>query len=73
MSAAASGGEERIRLQRAGALEPLARDVGGQVEQQRRHADVGEVRGDLRAHRAGAEHGHRSNRNAWPLIARARR
>ena len=52
------GREERIRLQRARALEPVARGIGRDIEQQRRNAGVGEVRGDLRAHRAGAQDGH---------------
>ena len=52
ISDAVSAREERIRLERARALQPLARDVAGQVEQQHRNAGIGEVRGDLRAHRA---------------------
>ncbi len=35
--------------------------LGGQVEQQHRHLGVDQVRGDLRAHHAGAEHGHLAN------------
>ena len=49
-------GELRIGLELARLLEALSRDVGGEVEQQRRNAGVGEVSGNLRAHRAGAEH-----------------
>ena len=65
------GGEERIRLQRAGALQPVARDVGREVEQQRRDAGVREMRGDLRPHRAGAQHRNRSNRRRGAHRARA--
>ena len=64
------GREERIRLQRARALEALSRGIGGDVEQQRRHAGVGEVRGDLRAHRARAEDGHRPNHHP-AIVGRA--
>ncbi len=49
------GGEERIRLELARARQALARGVAGDVEQQHRDAGVGEVRGNLRPHRAGAE------------------
>ncbi len=42
-------------------LSPSAAAVGGDVEQQRRHAGVGEVRGNLGAHRAGAENRNRAN------------
>ena len=49
------GREERIGLQRARAFEALLGGVGGDVEQQRGNAGVGEVRGDLRAHDAGAQ------------------
>ena len=47
--------EERIRLQRPRALQPLARRVAGDVEQERSHARVRQVRRDLRAHGAGAD------------------
>ena len=55
------GREERIGLERARALQPLLGGVGRDVEQQRRNAGVGEVRGNLGAHGAGAEHGDRAN------------
>ena len=32
--------------------------LGRQIKQQHRHADIDQVGGDLRAHHAGAEHGH---------------
>src|SRR5262249_17797816 len=54
-------GEERIGLQRARPLEALAGDVRGQIEQQRRYTGVGEMRGNLSAHRARAEDRNRSN------------
>ena len=57
------GRELRIGLQLARLLESLPREVGGQVEQQRRDAGVGAVQRDLRAHRAGAEHGDRVDRD----------
>ena len=47
--------EERIWLELAGALQTLGRVVVGQVQQQRRHARVREVRGNLRSHGAGAK------------------
>ena len=43
-----------------------------QVEQQHRHAGVGEVRGDLRAHDAGAEHGGLADDGAWIVTAGCR-
>ena len=52
------GREERIGLERARARQTVARRVAGDVEQQHRHAGVGEMRGNLRAHRAGAENCH---------------
>ena len=66
-------GEKRIRLQRTRALQPLACDVGCQVEEQHGHARVREVRGNLRAHRARAEHGGRSeaHRARAPLMKRS--
>jgi hypothetical protein len=51
--------EQRIGLQPSGPLEALACDSRVEVEQQRGNACVGKVRGNLCAHRAGAEHGHR--------------
>ena len=50
------GRELRIGFQLARLLEPLLRDVGGEVEQQRGDPGVGAVQRDLRAHGAGAEH-----------------
>ena len=73
ISAAASGVKNGSGFSARARFSPVARDVGGQVEQQRRHAGVGEVRGDLRAHRAGAEDGDRSESRLAPLIARALR
>jgi len=55
------GGEERIRLQLARAIESLLGGVGGDVEEQRRDSCVCEMSGDLRAHGAGAEDGHGSD------------
>ena len=43
---------------------PRGRGVGGDVEQERRHAGVGEVRRDLGAHDAGAQHGNRTDHQA---------
>ena len=60
------GREKRVRLQGACALEAVARDLRGEIEQQRRHARVGEMRGDLRAHRPRAEDGDRPNRRHRP-------
>ena len=56
---AALGVEERVRLQRPGAFQPLARRAVVEIEQQHRHAGVGDVRGNLRAHRPGAKDGDR--------------
>ena len=73
ISADRVGREERVRLERAGAVEALARELRREVEQQRRHAGVGEMRGDLRAHRAGAEDGGGADHRGHPrVIARAR-
>ncbi len=58
------GREEGIRLERARPLEPLARGLRRDVEQQHRHAGVGEVRRNLRAHRARAE-----DRRTFEVIA----
>ena len=52
------GRELRIGLELPRAFQSLAREVGGQIEQQRGNAGVGAVQGDLRAHGAGAEDGH---------------
>ncbi|MND08344.1 hypothetical protein D3C83_309020 [compost metagenome] len=52
------GRELRIRLQLAGLLQSLLRGVRGEIEQQRGNARVGAVQRNLRAHGAGAEHGH---------------
>ena len=48
---------------------PDAREPRREVEEQRRHAGVGEVRGDLRAHRAGAENSSRANHAQIPRQA----
>ena len=48
--------------------QPLARRVAGDVEQQHRDAGVGEVRGNLRAHRAGAENRHCAYASAHRLV-----
>ena len=52
------GREEWIGLELARARQPVAGRVAGDVEQQHRHAGVGEMRGNLRAHGAGAENCH---------------
>ena len=52
------GSEERVRLERPRALQPLRGGFSSQIEQQRRNAGVGEMGGNLRAHHAGAKHGH---------------
>ena len=49
-------GEQRIGFQRPALLEPSARLIARDVEQQHRYACIREVRGDLRPHGAGAEH-----------------
>ena len=54
-------GKERIGLQLSCPLEPLARDLRCDVEQQRRHAGIREVRRHLRPHRPRAEHRRRSD------------
>ena len=72
ISAAASAREERIRLQRRAPLQAVARDVRREVEQQDGNAGVGEVRGDLRAHRARAEHRDRANQRHRPTMLHAR-
>ena len=50
------GREGRVRLQPAGAFEALRRGVGRHIEQQGRHAGVGEMGGNLGSHGAGAKH-----------------
>ena len=57
--------EERIGRQPSCALETRGRRLVRQIQQQRGHAGVGEVRGDLRAHDAGAKHGYGMNRHVW--------
>ncbi|MDP9624376.1 UNVERIFIED_ORG: hypothetical protein J2811_003830 [Burkholderia cepacia] len=58
---------ERRGRQLLQVLDRLQRDrvfrafLGRQVEQQHRHARVDEMRGDLRAHHAGAQHGDLAN------------
>ena len=64
-SAPGVGREERVGLERGGALEAVARGLAREVQQQRRHAGVGEVRGNLRAHGAGAEDGR--GQSGWSL------
>src|SRR6185503_4460991 len=49
--------EEGIGLEPLGALEPLARGLARHVEQAHAQPSVGEMRGDLRTHHAGAQHG----------------
>ena len=57
-------GRQRRRLELLQAVDRLVDDavrvafLGGKVEQDDGHVGVGEVRGDLRAHDAGAEDGH---------------
>ena len=62
------GGEERVWPERESPLQPLARDLHRQVEQQGAHADVGKVRGDLRAHGPRAEHRCRTNRGRMLIV-----
>jgi hypothetical protein len=58
------GHAQRRRLELLQAVDGLERDaalrafLGRQVEQHHRHLRVDQVGGDLRAHHAGAEHGH---------------
>jgi hypothetical protein len=58
------GHAERRRLELLEAIDRLGDDavlgpfLGRQVEQHHRHPHVDQVRRDLRAHHAGAEHGH---------------
>ncbi len=66
------GREKWIRLEAARAFETLARDVLGEIEQERGNACVGEVCGDLRAHRAGTENGDRSNHGHPPHVTMRR-
>ena len=49
--------EKRVRLERLRAFEAIASGVLCQIEQQDRHAGVGQMRGNLRAHRARAQNG----------------
>ncbi len=49
-------GEEGIGLQLTGALQAVARGIARDVQQQDAQAGIGEMRGDLGAHDAGAEH-----------------
>ncbi len=58
------GREERIRFERPRAREAVARRIRGDVEQQNGHTRIGKVRGDLRAHRPGAEHGDAADARA---------
>ena len=51
-------------LELAGALQSFASRLRGYVEQQNREARVGDVRGNLRAHRARAQHRDGSDRNS---------
>ena len=53
--------EERIRLQGGGSLQPVARRFRREIQQQHRHAGIGQVRGNLRAHGAGTEHRRRAD------------
>jgi hypothetical protein len=64
-------GEERIGLERAGALQAVAGHVCVEVEQQHRHARVREMRRDLRPHRPRSEHRHRSHQVRHLLRPRA--
>ena len=47
--------EKRVRLERPRALHPLGGCRAGDVEENRRHAGIGEMSGNLGAHGAGAE------------------
>src|SRR5262249_16715081 len=49
--------EERVRLDPLCALEALTCGGRGHVEEQHWHPRVAEVRGNLRSHRPGTEHG----------------
>ena len=63
------GREERIRLERACALQPLRCRLGRHVKEQRRNAGVGEMGGDLRPHDASAEHGDGTNHSlSLPVV-----
>ena len=48
-------------------FEPLAGDVGGEIQQEHRYARVGEMRGNLRAHRAGTENSCSSHQTAYSV------
>ena len=65
--------EERIRPERARPLEPLSRHLWREVEQQARYTGVGEMRGYLGAHRAGAEHRHRPESHHFHRVRMASR
>ena len=66
ISAAASAVKNGSGLSARARFSPSRATVAGHVEQQDRNAGVGEVRGDLRAHRAGAEHRDRPNQRHHP-------
>ena len=68
--------EERIRLQSLCTFQSLLRGVRRDVKQQGRHACVGKMRGNLRAHGPRAEYGHRSKQHlfrVWWLEASMRK
>ena len=61
--------EERIGFERLEAIEAQAGGVGGYVEQPDGQAGVGGVRGQLRAHRPGAEDGDTRNCHGRGLLS----
>ncbi len=69
------GHAQRRRLQLLQAVDGLRDDpvlgagLGGQVEQHDRHLDVDQMGGDLRAHHAGAEHGHLANLESTHFVS----
>ena len=69
------GHAQRRGLQLLQAVDGLGDDpvlgagLGGQVEQDDGHLDVDQMGGDLRAHHAGAEHGHLANLESTHFVS----
>ena len=55
--------EEGLRPHGFQPVQALARRVGGEVEERDRHTGVGQMRGELCAHRPGAQHGGRPDQS----------
>jgi hypothetical protein len=64
------GEKERVWFEFGGACESLAGGLLRDVEEQHSNTRIGEMRGDLRAHGACAEHGRLSNPHSAMLQRR---